>query len=148
MRYRAHAVDPHGVSLADYEIECATDEEAEERASRYLDVHPVIEIWQDMRRVTRLTRNSGQTGESDVQRICRAAQKQMSNVFVEPRPKGRPEGSPIQHFVVEDHADHVLTTVKTQQEAIHWAKTNGYTPHVARVRHLNDKKKPDQWRPV
>jgi hypothetical protein len=32
----------------------------------------------------------------------------MSNVYVEPRPKGRPEGTPI----VQDHADHVLQTFK------------------------------------
>ena len=72
----------------------------------------------------------------------------MTNVFVEPRPKGKPEGAPIEDFVVEDHADHVLATFKTQEEAIHWARTHGYMPHVARVRHLNDKKKPDQWRRV
>ena len=71
-----------------------------------------------------------------------------NNVFVEPRPKGKPEGSPITDFVVEDHADHVLATLKTQEEAIHWARTHNYVPHVARVRHLNDKKKPDQWRRV
>ena len=29
----------------------------------------------------------------------------MANVFVEARPKGRPEGSPIEGYVVEDHAD-------------------------------------------
>jgi len=71
----------------------------------------------------------------------------MSNVFVEPRPKGL-DGSPITDFVVEDHADHVLATFKTQEEAIHWARTHGHTPHVARVPHLNQKKKPDHWRPV
>jgi hypothetical protein len=27
-----------------------------------------------------------------------------------------------------------------------WAKKNGHKPHVARVRHLNDKSKPDHWR--
>jgi hypothetical protein len=32
----------------------------------------------------------------------------MPNVCVEPRPKGRPEGSHIEDFVVEDHADHIL----------------------------------------
>jgi hypothetical protein len=37
-------------------------------------------------------------------------------------------------------------TRKTQEEAIAWAKQNGHTPLVARVRHLNDKKKPDRWR--
>ena len=70
----------------------------------------------------------------------------MPNVFVEPRPKGRKEGELIADYVVEDHADHVLHTAKTQAEAIDWAKKNGHTPHVARIRHLNDKKKPDQWR--
>ncbi len=72
----------------------------------------------------------------------------MAIVFVEARPKGRPEGSPIADFVVEDHADHVLATYGTQHEAIAWAKANGHSPHVARVRHLNDKKRPDLWRAV
>lgn len=70
----------------------------------------------------------------------------MANVYVEPRPKGRPEGSPIEDFVVEDQADHVLATFPTQQGAIDWAIGSGHKPLVARVRHLNDKKKPDQWR--
>ena len=72
----------------------------------------------------------------------------MVAVFVEPRPKGKPEGSPITDYVVEDHADHVLATFKTQGEAIQWAKAHGETPHVARVRHLNDRNKPDHWRKV
>ena len=70
----------------------------------------------------------------------------MANVYVEARPKGRPEGSGIDDYVVEDHADHVLGTFKTQREAIEWAKAGGHHPLVARVRHLNDKKKPDHWR--
>jgi hypothetical protein len=36
----------------------------------------------------------------------------MPNVYVEARPKGRPEGSAIEDYVVEDHADHVLATVQ------------------------------------
>jgi hypothetical protein len=40
----------------------------------------------------------------------------MPNVYVEARPKGRPEGIPIEDFVVEDHADHALGTFKTQKE--------------------------------
>ena len=48
--------------------------------------------------------------------------------------------------MVEDHADHALGTFKTQKEAIDWAKKNGHSPLVARVRHLNDKKIPDHWR--
>lgn len=70
----------------------------------------------------------------------------MANVYVEARPKGRPEGERIEDFVVEDHADSVLHTSKTQREAIDWAKAQGHHPLVARVRNLNDKKKPDHWR--
>ena len=42
----------------------------------------------------------------------------MANVYVEARPKGRPEGSSIDDYVVEDHAEHVLATYKTQRDAI------------------------------
>lgn len=70
----------------------------------------------------------------------------MANVYIEPRPKGRQEGTAIDDYVVEDHADHVLAEFKTQAEAIDWAKKNGHSPLVARVRHLNDKKTPDHWR--
>ena len=70
----------------------------------------------------------------------------MPNVYVEARPKGRPEGSPIDDYVVEDHADSVLATFRTQHEAIAWARRMGHTPLVARVRHLNNKKIPDHWR--
>jgi hypothetical protein len=70
----------------------------------------------------------------------------MANVYVEARPKGRPDGSPIEDYVIEDHADHVLASYRTQREAIDWAKSKGHNPLVARVRHLNDKKKPDHWR--
>jgi len=72
----------------------------------------------------------------------------MAIVYIEARPKGRPEGSAIQDYVVEDHADHLLGTFGTQGEAIAWAKKTGHSPHVARVRHLNDKKRPDHWRAV
>ena len=70
----------------------------------------------------------------------------MANVFVEPRPKGRPEGSAIEDYVIENQGDKVLGTFQTQKAAIDWAKTNGHNPLVARVRHLNDKKNPDHWR--
>jgi hypothetical protein len=42
----------------------------------------------------------------------------MANVYIEPRPKGRPEGTEIDDFVVEDHMDHILGSFKTQREAI------------------------------
>lgn len=70
----------------------------------------------------------------------------MANVYVEARPKERPEGTAIEDYVVENHADHVLATRETQREAIDWARNDGHQPLVARVRHLNDKKKPDHWR--
>jgi hypothetical protein len=70
----------------------------------------------------------------------------MPNVYIEARPKGRLDGSAIEGYVVEDHADNVLATFKTQEEAIGWAKSRGDTPLVARVRHINDKKRPDHWR--
>ena len=72
----------------------------------------------------------------------------MAIVYIEARPKGRKEEEPITDYVVEDHADHVLETFKTQHEAIAWAKKQGHSPHVARVRHLNNKKTPDHWRAV
>lgn len=72
----------------------------------------------------------------------------MANVYVEPRPKGRPEGTKIDDYVVEEQGDKVLHTASTQEAATKWAKDNGHTPHVARVRHLNDKKNPDHWRKV
>ncbi len=70
----------------------------------------------------------------------------MAVVYVEPRPKGRREGSDIEDFVVEDHTGQVLYSTRHQADAIAWAKKNGHSPHVARVRHLNDKRKPDHWR--
>jgi hypothetical protein len=72
----------------------------------------------------------------------------MAIVYVEARPKGKPQGSPIIDYVVEDYADHILKICSTQTEAIKWAKANGHDPHVARIRHLNDKKMPDRWREV
>jgi hypothetical protein len=70
----------------------------------------------------------------------------MANVYVEARPKGRPEWERIDDYVVESAADLVLATFKTQQEAIDWAKRQGAAPLVVRIRHLNDRKRPDHWR--
>ena len=70
----------------------------------------------------------------------------MPNVYVEARPKGRPEGSAIDDYVVEDHADHVLATFKTQQDAIAWAKRTIIHLQLRACGILNDKKKPDHWR--
>ena len=70
-------------------------------------------------------------------------------VYIEARPKRRHEVTPIEDYVVEDHADHVLKVFKTQKEAIDWAKKQGHRPLVARVRENrreHDKTKPDHWR--
>jgi hypothetical protein len=75
-------------------------------------------------------------------------ERNMTTVFIEARPKGRREGTAIVDYVVEEQGDRVLKAFKTQAEAITWAKSEGHSPHVARVRHLNDKKIPDHWRPV
>ena len=77
-----------------------------------------------------------------------ARREVMTTVYIEARPKGLQEGSAIEDYVVEEQGDRVLETFKTQAEAIAWAKSEGHSPHVARVRHLNDKKTPDHWRPV
>jgi hypothetical protein len=52
----------------------------------------------------------------------------MANVYIEARPKGRPEGSLVEDYVVEDHSDYVLATFKTQREASDWAIKIGHTP--------------------
>ena len=76
----------------------------------------------------------------------REGQLHFPRVYIEARPKGRREGTPIDDYVVEDDADHVLGTFERQNEAIEWARKNGHSPLVARVRHRNDKKRPDLWR--
>jgi hypothetical protein len=72
----------------------------------------------------------------------------MAIVYVEARPKGRPVGNAITDFVVEDHADQMLYKSRKQNDAITWAKSHSHAPHVARDRHLNDKRRPDHWRAV
>jgi hypothetical protein len=70
----------------------------------------------------------------------------MATVYIEARPKGRPEGDPIDDYVVEDRTGKVFASFGTQHEAIDWAKKNGHVSLIARVRHLSDKDKPDHWR--
>ena len=76
----------------------------------------------------------------------REGQLPFACVYVEARPKGGHEGTPIDGYVVEDDADHELSTFKKQHEAIEWAKKNGHSPLVARVRHQNDKTRLEYWR--
>lgn len=75
-------------------------------------------------------------------------EERMPNVYVEPRPKGRPEGTAITDYILE-FANGVPVTnhaYATQQAAVDAAKAMGHHPLVSRVRHT-DKGKPDQWRP-
>lgn len=71
----------------------------------------------------------------------------MPNVYVEPQPKGRPEGSPITHYVLEyGHGARVdQNDYPTQGDAVASAKRLGHQPLIARVRNT-DKGRPDHWR--
>lgn len=71
----------------------------------------------------------------------------MPNVYVEPQPTGRPEGTAITgyHLKLAGGDKLVETTFATQKEAIDKARELGHSPNVARVRHT-DIGKPDHWR--
>ena len=70
----------------------------------------------------------------------------MPNVFVEPRPKGRPECESITDYVLEFEGGKQLGgTFKTQAEAAAYAREQGHHPLCARVR-KTDKGNPDHWR--
>jgi hypothetical protein len=112
------------------------------------DVSACFSESRERRRLRRFRKTRRRGGDSEFAFVDPLEEEMMATVYIEARPKGRPEGSPIESFVVEDHADHVLETFTTQHEAIEWAKKNGHSPHVARVRHLNDKKIADHWRAV
>ena len=51
----AYAVDLWGVTHATYELECDCDDDAKRRAVKFLEAHPVIEVWSGPRRVARFT---------------------------------------------------------------------------------------------
>lgn len=71
----------------------------------------------------------------------------MANVYVEPQPTGRPEGSAITHYTLEyAHGARVTTAnYATQAAAITEARLLGHQPLIARVRNTN-KGNPDHWR--
>jgi hypothetical protein len=79
--------------------------------------------------------------------LTHAKENTMPNVFVEPQPKGRPEGTAITHYVLELAGGKRLdqTDYKTQKEAIDAARAHKHDPLVARVRNT-DKGNPDHWR--
>jgi hypothetical protein len=68
-------------------------------------------------------------------------------VFIEPRPKGCPEGSAIVDYAVETSAGNVLSNFPSQDAAIDWAKERGYAPLIARVRHTH-KGNRDHWQRI
>jgi hypothetical protein len=59
-------------------------------------------------------------------------------------PKAVPREAPLETLWLR--ITPTMCSAKTQKEAIDWAKKNGDSPLVARVRHLNDKKITDYWR--
>ena len=71
----------------------------------------------------------------------------MANVYVEPLPKGRPEGSAITGYALEYDNDVRVTPVdyRVQSDAVTEAKRLGHRPLIARVRNTN-KGNPDHWR--
>ena len=72
----------------------------------------------------------------------------MAIVYIEARPKGRPEGTRIDDYVVEDHADHVLATFRTQQEGNRLGEKKSSCRDTSPRSTLNNKRSPDHWRTV
>ena len=71
----------------------------------------------------------------------------MTNVYIEPQPTGRPNGTPITHYTIEyAHGVRVdETNYSTQESAIKAANALGFDPLIARVRNT-DKGNRDHWR--
>jgi len=71
----------------------------------------------------------------------------MAIVYIEASPKGRQEGTAINGYVVEDTQTIFLRHSKPRKKRS-LGRRGTDIRHVARVRHLNDKKRPDHWRAV
>ena len=69
----------------------------------------------------------------------------MTSAYVEYRPKSNDQTHGVTHHVVEVNGKEVQT-FSTQLEAEKWACKQGYTVHVARERHCQDKPNPAHWR--
>jgi len=69
-----------------------------------------------------------------------------TNAYVEYRPKSSDKTHGVTHHVVIVNGAEVGTTHKTQRAAEEWACGKGYTVHVARERHLQDRPTPAHWR--
>jgi hypothetical protein len=71
----------------------------------------------------------------------------MAAAYVEHRPYASSEHTPTSHYVVIVDGSQVGTDFSTQAAAKKYACDNGYQPvHVARQRHLQDRKNPAHWR--
>jgi hypothetical protein len=70
----------------------------------------------------------------------------MAAAFIEHRPRASDPNTTTNHFaVVVDGID--VQVWSTQAEAETWARKHGYHPiHVARLRHRQDRDKPEHWR--
>ena len=69
----------------------------------------------------------------------------MTNAYVEYRPKSADQKHGVTHHVVIVNEKEVKE-FKTQLEAEKWACGQGYTVHVARERHRQDRPNPAHWR--
>ncbi|UPG92823.1 hypothetical protein [Luteibacter aegosomatissinici] len=69
----------------------------------------------------------------------------MTNAFVEYRPKSADQTHGVTHHVVIVHEQEVHRA-NTQREAETWACKQGYSVHVARERHRQERPNPAHWR--
>lgn len=70
----------------------------------------------------------------------------MAAAFVEFRPRSSSKDEKVSHYVIVVGGEELHGTFETQKEAKEFACKRYTEVHVARVRHLQDKKIPDHWR--
>jgi hypothetical protein len=69
----------------------------------------------------------------------------MANAYIEYRPKSAEQTHGVTHHVVIVDGKEIKK-FDTQLEAEKWACKEGYTVHVARERHLQNRSNPAHWR--
>ena len=69
----------------------------------------------------------------------------MTHAYVEYRPKSDNQMHGVTHHVVIVNETEVKQFA-TQRDAENWACSQGYTVHVARERHRQDRPNPAHWR--